>query len=85
MIQVILFIDLSKSFDTADHKLLIHKLSHYDIRGTALQWFIDYLTNYKQYDSINKINSKLAPITCDVPQIPNFRSLTIFNLHKRYC
>ena len=63
-----IFIDLSKAFDTVDHKLLIRKLNHYGIRGTELQWFIDYLTNRQQYISINKINSKLAPITCGIPQ-----------------
>ena len=63
-----IFIDLSKAFDTVDHKLLIRILNHYGIRGIALQWFIDYLTNRKQYVCINKINSKLAPITCDVPK-----------------
>ena len=63
-----IFIDLSKAFDTVDHKLLIRKLNYYGIRGIALQWFIDYLTNRKQYISINKINSKLAPITCGVSQ-----------------
>ena len=72
-------IDVLKAFDTVDPELLIRKLSHYEIRGTALQWFIDYLTNRKQYVSINKINSKLALITCAVP---HFRSLAIFNFYK---
>ena len=63
-----IFIDLSKDFDTVDHKLLIRKLNYYGIRGTALQWFIDYLPNREQYGSINKINFKLAPITYGVPQ-----------------
>ena len=63
-----IFIDLATTFDTVDHKLLIHSLNHYGIRGTALQWFIYYLTNRKQYVSINKINSKLASITCCISQ-----------------
>ena len=43
-----IFIDLSKTFDTVDHKLLFRKLSNDEIRGTALQWFIDYLTDHKR-------------------------------------
>ena len=32
------FIDLKKVFDTVDHIILIQKLYHYGIRGTANKW-----------------------------------------------
>jgi hypothetical protein len=44
-----IFLDLSKAFDTIDHSLLISKLHHYGIRGTVLDWFINYLCGRTQF------------------------------------
>ena len=44
-----IFIDLSKAFDTADHKIVLEKLSMYGVKGNNIKWFHSYLSNRKQY------------------------------------
>ena len=63
-----IFIDLQKAFDTVNHNILLTKLEHYGIRGTALDWFKSYLMDRKQYVSVNGSNSSYLNVTCGVPQ-----------------
>ena len=42
-----IFIDLSKVFDTVNHKILINKLENCRIYGKTLLWFKSYLSNRK--------------------------------------
>ena len=63
-----IFIDLSKAFDTVKHKILLDKLDHYGIRNESLNWFKLYLSNRKQFVTINQTQSDLSQITCGVPQ-----------------
>ena len=63
-----IFIDLSKAFDTVDHDILLSKLEHYGIRGTALSWFESNLNNREQYVEFNGHRSELWRIKCGVPQ-----------------
>ena len=63
-----IFLDFSKAFDTINHKILLQKLSHYGIRGKALEWFGNYLTERKQYVNINGQDSYQRSISCGVPQ-----------------
>ena len=62
------FLDLSKTFDTVNHKILLMKMYKYGIRGVALSWFESYLSNRNQYVSFSNYNSESMLISCGVPQ-----------------
>ena len=63
-----IFIDLQKAFDTVDKEILLHKLSHYGIRGIANSLFRSHLSNRKQFVSINGFESEVSDINIGVPQ-----------------
>ena len=63
-----IFVDLQKAFDTVNHDILIAKLDHYGIRGTANDWFESYLKNRTQFVSILGYESLTKPINHGVPQ-----------------
>ena len=77
------FIDLAKAFDTVDHKILLRKMEVYDIGGTRLKWFENYLTNRKQYIQISNIKKNKFKRCCmrSSPGM-NIRSSLIFNIWK---
>ena len=62
------FVDLQKAFDTVNHDILISKLDHYGVRGTANNWFSSYLKNRSQFVSILGYDSNTKPIIHGVPQ-----------------
>ena len=67
-VSLLLLIDFSKAFDMVEHPILIDKLEHYGIRGPALKWLKSYLSNRKQFVSLNGCNSSTLTMEYGVPQ-----------------
>ena len=63
-----IYIDFSKAFDTINHNILLSKLSHYGITGTANKLMANYLHNRKQFVNYNDTESDMLDITAGVPQ-----------------
>ena len=81
-----IFVDLSKAFDTVNHKILINKLQNYGICSKNLLWFKSYLSNRKRYLEYKDIfyeqkSTNLLQIKCGVPRF-YFWTTPFFNLHK---
>ena len=75
-------IDLKKAFDTVNHQILLKKLEHCGARGIPLDWFKSYLSNRKQYVSVNGNTSETLEVSCGVPQGPVLGPLLFFCLYK---
>ena len=63
-----IFTDLSKAFDTVDHKIFIIKLENYGVKRTNLRWFKSYLENRKQFITYENFSSSHINFSCGVSQ-----------------
>ena len=59
------YVDLSKTFDTLDHNILLNKLNYYGIRGNAYNWFKSDLCNRCHWYIVQK---RAIRIVCDLPR-----------------
>ena len=67
-VSLLLLIDFSKAFDMVEHPILLQKLDHYGVRGPALKWLESYLSNRKQFVSLNGAESSILQMDYGVPQ-----------------
>ena len=66
--MAVLFLDLQKAFDTVSHDILLKKLYHYGVRGSAHRLLSSYLSGRKQFTKIGNSFSDIASIIWGVPQ-----------------
>ena len=64
----VVVLDFSKAFDVVPHQRLLHKLDHYGIRGTTLNWIKNLLTNRTQKVVVDGSSSESARVKSGVPQ-----------------
>ena len=67
-LNLTIFLDLKKAFDTVDHKILVEKLRRYGMRDTAGNWFQSYLDQRTQFCAANGRKSMAREVTCGIPQ-----------------
>ena len=80
----VLFLDVSKAFDTVDHSLLLSKLMSYGASSDTVQWFKSYLTGRSQCTDIGDVMSHPLQTMSGLPQgsilDPNLLSIHINDL-----
>ena len=67
-IAIGVFVDFAKAFDTVNHGILLKKMEHYGVRGISNNWFNSYLSDRKQFVTIDNTDSEHALIEHGVPQ-----------------
>ncbi len=64
----VLYLDVSKAFDSLSHEVLLFKLQCYGFRGIVYKWFESYLSARMQYVECNGVKSRLRLLRTGVPQ-----------------
>ena len=64
----LIVLDFRKAFDVVPHQRLLHKLDHYEIRGSTLLWLQNFLTTRSQKVVVDGSFSETAHVGSGVPQ-----------------
>ena len=79
-ISMVVFIDLSKAFDTIKQDILLQKILPLGVSPAVHEWFRSYLADRSQYVRIGTTTSTTAPLTHGIPQ-GSVLSPFLFNIY----
>lgn len=80
-LSILIILDLRAAFDTVDHSVLITRLETvFGVSDAALNWFKSYLSDHKQFVSMDGFRSKTGVVQSGVPQGSILGPL-IFNIY----
>ena len=65
----LLFLDLSKAFDTLHYSIMLNKLTSLGMNRSAVQWFRSYLNMRTQSVCTNGVLSEPQPLSFGVPRV----------------
>ena len=69
-VNVIIYLDSQKVFDTVPHQRLLQKLTSFSIHGNFLEWIENFLSSRTQQVVLNGCESHSSPVSSGVPQGP---------------
>lgn len=64
----VVYLDISKAFDTVSHPKLLKKLGQFGIKGKFLKWIANFLSDRTQKVTVNGVFSSSASVKSGVPQ-----------------
>ena len=65
LLDVVIFLDLKRAFDSMDHVILLQKLEFYGVRSQTLAWFKSLLAEKRK---VNSEVSDFCLLTSGIPQ-----------------